>query len=678
MVDFSDSEESIKLADDEVPFDEFNYLFQVSEHGRCDLSNKTILTFPLTLFTTCPLSSLSHLHLDYNYMIELPDEVFQLTNLKQLTVTGNKLSSLNPLIVHLVRLEVFHADENQLRELPDSFCGLTHLRELRIQSNKLKRLPDKVGDLRQLKSIKMDENLLEELPDSFGNLSQLEKCDAAYNKFKRLPETFGSLDSLRFLDLSYNRHLESLPSSFEQLPSLEIFDISCNALAVLPDQLCSAPKLTRLSLDNNLLTAVPDWFGQLENVEELTLRSNYVRGNQLHPDFGHVCKKLKKFDISGNLFDKLPDSFSHLQSIEDIDMGSPLFEPERKKNLPNGNHIVKFPPNFGAFYFSLKELRIDECQVDELPEDFGDGLSNLTYFDAHCNYLQKLPDSFCKLRNLEFCILSMNDLLRLPDEVGQLKSLKELRLESNHLVNLPPSFEDLTSLQTLDLFANEFESFPNVLHTLPNLKILEVGIDVEVTNIVLPEHLKVTTRTAIDAAQSMRQQYGILYSWSSPPSRSTSPDSAYHTISHFERDEELWDDVETLTVDPRDPYAHEDPLMISRNDPTFTAKRGWTIVPHDRVLPCDKLPQKVTRKKFAPFANCANRGEYDDDELVIESHRHIVFSSLSHDVPCPTCCEKHHTADPNRYKPKDTIKRKYKFAFKKKDTRLKKRKRDYR
>ena len=109
----------------------------------------------------------------------LPEELFQLTELRELTVKGCKLCRLNQNIGELV-----------------------HLQYLNIDHNKLLRLPEAIGNLMDLRTLVISRNILEELPESIGNLHQLTSIDAWGNPLYVLPHSIANISkTLQVLDL---------------------------------------------------------------------------------------------------------------------------------------------------------------------------------------------------------------------------------------------------------------------------------------------------------------------------------------------------------------------------------------------------------------------------------------------------------------------------------------------
>jgi Leucine-rich repeat (LRR) protein len=102
----------------------------------------------------------------------LPEELFQLTELRELTVKGCKLCRLNQNIGKLTNLQYLNLDHNKLLRLPETIGNLTDLRTLVISRNILEELPESIGNLHQLTTIDAWGNPLYVLPHSIANISK--------------------------------------------------------------------------------------------------------------------------------------------------------------------------------------------------------------------------------------------------------------------------------------------------------------------------------------------------------------------------------------------------------------------------------------------------------------------------------------------------------------------------
>lgn len=102
----------------------------------------------------------------------LPEELFLLTDLRELTVKGRKLCRLNQDIGKLTRLQYLNLDHNQLLRLPETLGQLSELRTLVISRNMIETLPESIGNLHRLSTIDAWGNPLYVLPHSITNISK--------------------------------------------------------------------------------------------------------------------------------------------------------------------------------------------------------------------------------------------------------------------------------------------------------------------------------------------------------------------------------------------------------------------------------------------------------------------------------------------------------------------------
>ena len=100
----------------------------------------------------------------------LPEELFQLTELRELTVKGCRLCIVNQRIGELRHLQYLNLDRNKLVHLPNAIGQLTELRKLSASRNLLETLPDSLSKLKQLTSIDVWDNPMYFLPESINAL----------------------------------------------------------------------------------------------------------------------------------------------------------------------------------------------------------------------------------------------------------------------------------------------------------------------------------------------------------------------------------------------------------------------------------------------------------------------------------------------------------------------------
>jgi Leucine-rich repeat (LRR) protein len=221
-----------------------------TELALTDLGLKTLPEAP------GDLTDLRKLDLSGNRLQEIPDFLYGLTVLEELDLGNNRISRLEPALGKLTRLVVLDLSENRLTGLPEEIGALTQLRECHLYSNKLQDLPKSLCRLQSLALLDAARNLLNSLPPFDSRLTNLEYLDLSWNKLQNLPTGLAALTRLRRLDVGYNR-LQSLGSELFSLINLEELYLEHNDLSVIPAELAALPRLWALSIKGNPYTDLP-------------------------------------------------------------------------------------------------------------------------------------------------------------------------------------------------------------------------------------------------------------------------------------------------------------------------------------------------------------------------------------------------------------------------------------
>ncbi|MYA65039.1 MAG: hypothetical protein F4139_09875 [Gemmatimonadetes bacterium] len=228
------------------------------------------------------LAHLEDLHLSYNYHLEgpLPPELFDLSELFSLDLSGASIGGLPPDIGRLARLSYLSMNGASLTgPIPPEIGQLSELRGLYLRSNylfgeipreigkltKLQRLdlwwceltgpiPPEIGELSELRYLRLGRNQLTGgIPPEIGNLGRLENLDLRENQLTGpIPPEMGNLDDLYGLNLAGNNLTGPIPPSFRNLRNLSWLYLQSNALeGPLPDGIAELTSLGYLWVGNN-------------------------------------------------------------------------------------------------------------------------------------------------------------------------------------------------------------------------------------------------------------------------------------------------------------------------------------------------------------------------------------------------------------------------------------------
>jgi len=147
-----------------------------------------------------------------------------------LKVSDCGMKRLDSRIFQLRHLTCLHLRGNSLTEVPDGIGALSQLAELSLQHNLLSTFPTNVCRLpamqRSLRVLDVSDNQIKHLPVQLCELANLVTFKAANNLLEQIPPTIGRLQQLKVLTLSGNK-LTVLPAGFLRL-RLEDVDLYGN------------------------------------------------------------------------------------------------------------------------------------------------------------------------------------------------------------------------------------------------------------------------------------------------------------------------------------------------------------------------------------------------------------------------------------------------------------------
>ncbi|KAK5645623.1 hypothetical protein RI129_004087 [Pyrocoelia pectoralis] len=179
----------------------------LSKVKRLKLAENKIENLPLETFRD--LESLEHLNLRRNNLVVISPALFlNLGNLVVLELSSNKIVKISEGIFELKRLKELHLQQNFLYELPENlFLKTQGLEKLILFSNTLVELKENsFRGLSNLTSLVLNNNLLKRLhPKVFSHVPNLEKLRLDSNSFLFLPmKSLDYLNKLNAIKLTKN------------------------------------------------------------------------------------------------------------------------------------------------------------------------------------------------------------------------------------------------------------------------------------------------------------------------------------------------------------------------------------------------------------------------------------------------------------------------------------------
>ena len=242
-------------------------------------------------------------------------------------------------IPQLIALRELDLSGNKLSLIPTSISRLAQLRVLLISDNTLADLPEAVGDLAALATLAVDGNCLTSWPKRLERCCCLEVLHAHHNPALPPPPCLQALTALTTLTLNNNADeaacnggavglgidraglelaeggegegCSAVAARTQQQPqppqqrmtarNLLVLNMSCNLLKALPALVSSAstPLLQELDLSHNLIDALPASIGALECLTTLHLHHNRLR--QLPPSLSRtLVARTHNLTLAGN------------------------------------------------------------------------------------------------------------------------------------------------------------------------------------------------------------------------------------------------------------------------------------------------------------------------------------------------------------------------------------------
>lgn len=373
---FNDEMESLRLLHfDRNPITDLTFDTLLPNLAVLDLSKAKITAIPPEFMHK--ISSIEKLVLDKNHLINLPNEIGNLTKLAYLSAYGNNLQVLPPSIDKLVSLQYLDLHSNNLQLLPNGIWDLKSLTYLNVSSNMLSTLPQpplsvakrisSTANFRQSPisglSLESDSRRpsFQSVIESDSTNTPIEPTDAIaevsseggpYEESSTSSVNFnnssGSLaDSLLVLVLADNRLDDDCFDSISFLVELKTLNLSYNDLLEIPEGAARRmTKLVELYLSGNELTSLPT--DDLDNI-----------------------KSLKLLYLNNNKFVSLPAELSKLVNLQHLDVGSN----QLKYNISNWPYDWNWHWNKNLKYLNFSgnkrfEIKQSHMKNPDTGEDF--------------------------------------------------------------------------------------------------------------------------------------------------------------------------------------------------------------------------------------------------------------------------------------------------------------------
>ncbi|RHN41152.1 putative protein kinase RLK-Pelle-LRR-XII-1 family [Medicago truncatula] len=276
------------------------------------------------------LPSLQYLFLnDNNFVGNIPNNIFNCSNLIQFQLNGNAFTGTlpNTAFGDLGLLKSFLIDDNNLT-IEDShqfFTSLTNCRYLKyldLSGNHIPNLPKSIGNITSEYIRAQSCGIGGYIPLEVGNMSNLLQFSLSGNNITGpIPPTFKRLQKLQVLNLSNNGLQGSFIEELCEMKSLGELYLQNNKLSgVLPTCLGNMISLIRIHVGSNSLNSrIPLSLWRLRDILEINFSSNSLIGI-LPPEIGNL-RAIVLLDLSRNqISSNIPTTINSLLTLQNLSL----------------------------------------------------------------------------------------------------------------------------------------------------------------------------------------------------------------------------------------------------------------------------------------------------------------------------------------------------------------------
>lgn len=263
---------------------------------KLDLSGQGLREIPKEISI---LTNLNELRIKDNLITSIGEELAENTRLESIDLSGNQLESIdfNNLSQNALNLKFLILRENSLVSIDGSLNKMKFLSYLDLGGNFIENIDDDIL-LKYLKVLVLDNNNLSELPAMAINAPKLKTLNLNANQIEIFDVRV--FPSLIALDLGDNP-LKKYNITISKLEKLILDWVDFSELELLP----LPYTMEILSMEHCKLDAVPEFIFTMSNLKELSLMHNEIEEID---DRLAQCKKLKLVWLNGNKLDELLDS----------------------------------------------------------------------------------------------------------------------------------------------------------------------------------------------------------------------------------------------------------------------------------------------------------------------------------------------------------------------------------
>lgn len=232
--------------------------------------------------------------------------------LRYFLASNNAIGALDPSIFNIPSCTDLYLSNAGITSLPE-VTDLSNLSQLLLDYNYITTIPESLKKATKLTLLYLDVNEFEVLPDIFGNMTLLKDFRMAHGKdgttvpaytgkVKSLPASLWKLPSLEILLIQMNVIEGELPARMQELAkTLTVMNLGLNKFSGSIHGVADLKRAELILLSVNQFTGtLPENIGNLLQVSAFAVDDNYLTGGI--PESVVKCVRLKDFHLMTNCF----------------------------------------------------------------------------------------------------------------------------------------------------------------------------------------------------------------------------------------------------------------------------------------------------------------------------------------------------------------------------------------
>ncbi len=272
-----------------------------------ELSLFNVTQFPDVLGTR-PLENFKMVYENTpSYMVTVPNNLYQLANLKELVLTNMDIVSFIN-FENLASLESIKIDKTNIIRFPNLNNQWSKLRTFELSEITMRGgVPNFFGNADSLETIYLSEmELSENLQERIYQTPNLKALTISYCDFNSIPENIGNLTTLESLVITTNQDQVntsiSLPTSIDNLINLKSILVSLNSNQFPSEIMGLTNTLESISIQDNI-GHLPAGIRNFDVLKTLKLTNCGL--TNLPSEIQNLADTLEKLYLTGNNFDEI-------------------------------------------------------------------------------------------------------------------------------------------------------------------------------------------------------------------------------------------------------------------------------------------------------------------------------------------------------------------------------------